>query len=89
MLRFRSPINGGAKSWYLAAMETPENLPGEPGDAEMQRRIALFRAYVERNKTRRRRDGDPPAAQPVPASPRGRGPFLQGGAAAALIFEER
>jgi hypothetical protein len=55
----------------------------------MQRRIGHFAAFVERNKTRRRRGGDPPAALPVPAQPRGRGPFLKGGAAAALVFEDR
>lgn len=68
-------------------METPQPRPREPSDAEMQRRIALFVTYLERNKTRRRRDGDPPAALPAPASPRGRGPFLKGGAMAALTFE--
>ena len=57
------------------------------GDSPMQRRIRHFAAVVERNKTRRRRNDDPPAAVPVPAVPRRGGPFLQGGAAAALVFE--
>jgi hypothetical protein len=49
--------------------------------------MAWFKARVERNKTRRRRDGDPPAALPVPAiSPKGGG--LSGGAAAAMEFDE-
>ena len=56
------------------------------GETEMERRIRHFAAFVERNKTRRRRD-DPPAALPVPAVPRRGGPFLKGGAAAALVFE--
>ena len=56
------------------------------GESEMQLRIRHFAAVVERNKTRRRRD-DPPAALPVPAVPRRGGPFLEGGAAAALVFE--
>ena len=59
----------------------------EPDDAEIRRHIQRLAAFVERNKTRRRRDDDPPAALPVPASPRGRGPFLKGGAAAKLVFE--
>ena len=54
----------------------------------MQRRIQHFAAFVERNKTRRRRGGDPPAALPVPVQPRDRGPYLKGGAAAALVFED-
>lgn len=57
------------------------------GETEMERRIRHFAAFVERNKTRRRRDGDPPAALPVPVEPRRGGPFLKGGAAAALVFE--
>ena len=57
------------------------------GETEMERRIRHFAAFVERNKTRRRRGGDPPAALPVPAHPRRGGPFLKGGAAAALVFE--
>lgn len=57
------------------------------GEDDMQRRIRHFAAVVERNKTRRRRDDDPPAALPVPAVPRKGGPFLKGGAAAALVFE--
>jgi hypothetical protein len=57
------------------------------GETEMERRIRHFAAFVERNKTRRRRDDDPPAALPVPAAPRRGGPFLKGGAAAALVFE--
>jgi hypothetical protein len=57
------------------------------GETDVQRRIRYFAAVVERNKTRRRRDGDPPAALPVPATPRRGGPFLKGGAAAALVFE--
>ncbi len=56
------------------------------GQTDMQRRIRHFAAVVERNKTRRGRD-DPPAAVPVPAVPRRGGPFLKGGAAAALVFE--
>ena len=72
----------------LRTMETPETTPHEPSDAETQRLIAHFRAMVARNKTRRGRDDDPPAALPVPASPRGRGPWLRGGAAAALTFED-
>lgn len=59
------------------------------GDTEMERRIQHFRAFVEFNKTRRRRDGDPPAALPCPVEPRGGGPLLKGGAAAALVFEDR
>ena len=58
-------------------------------ETEMERRIGHFRAIVERNKTRRRRDGDPPAALPCPVEPRRGGPFLKGGAAGALVFEER
>ncbi len=69
-------------------MDRPATQPPEPNDAETQRLIAHFRALVARNKTRRRRDDDPPAALPVPVSPRGRGPWLQGGAAAALTFED-
>ena len=57
-------------------------------EAEIERHVRHFRAYVERNKTRRRRDGDPPAALPCAVEPRGGGPFLKGGAAAALVFEE-
>ena len=57
------------------------------GETESQRRIRYFAAVVERNKTRRRRGGDPPAALPVPVEPRNGGPFLKGGAAAALVFE--
>ncbi len=58
------------------------------GESEMARRMRHFSAFVERNKTRRRRGGDePPAALPVPAEPRRGGPFLKGGAAAALVFE--
>ncbi len=56
------------------------------GETDIQRNIGHFAAFVERNKTRRRRD-DPPAALPVPAVPRRGGPFLKGGAAAALVFE--
>lgn len=58
-------------------------------ETDMQRRMRHFAALVALNKTRRRRDGDPPAALPVPAQPRGRGPFLKGGAAAELVFEDR
>ena len=57
------------------------------GETAMERRIRHFADFVERNKTRRRRDGDPPAALPVPMEPRRGGPFLKGGAAAALVFE--
>jgi hypothetical protein len=57
------------------------------GETAMERRIRHFADFVERNKTRRRRD-DPPAALPVPAVPRRGGPFLKGGAAAALVFEK-
>ncbi len=56
-------------------------------ETDVQRQIRRFGAFVERNKTRRRRDGDPPSALPAPVEPRGRGPFLKGGAAAALEFE--
>ena len=59
-----------------------------PDDEEMQRRIRLFQAFVERNKTRRRRDGDPPAALPAPVEPRGPRGGLEGGAVAALVFDE-
>ena len=72
-------------------MSDQQPQPGaqEPsGETEMQRRIQHFAAFVERNKTRRRRGGDPPAALPVPVQPRGRGPYLKGGAAAALVFED-
>ena len=57
------------------------------GETDMERRIRHLSAFVERNKTRRRRDGEPPAALPVPVEPRRGGPFLKGGAAAALVFE--
>jgi hypothetical protein len=54
------------------------------GETAMERRIRRFASFVERNKTRRGR-GAPPAG--VPVEPRKGGPFLQGGAAAALEFE--
>ena len=66
-----------------------QRMPASSGETEMERRIRHFWALVEHNKTRRRRDGDPPAAVPCPVEPRGRGPFLKGGAAAALVFEDR
>ena len=57
----------------------------EPADVE--RTVTHFRAIVERNKTRRRRDGEPPAAVPMPVEPRPRGGGLSGGAAVAMVFE--
>ncbi len=70
--------------------KTPKQLMQElSGETEMERRIRYFRAFVELNKTRRRRGGDPPAALPCPVYPRRGGPFLKGGAAAALVFEDR
>lgn len=59
------------------------------GESDVERRMRLLAAFVERNKTRRRGDDDPPAALPVPVEPRRGGPFLKGGAAAALVFEDR
>ena len=59
------------------------------GETEMERRIRYFAAFVELNKTRRRRGGNPPAALPCPVEPRGGGPLLKGGAAAALVFQDR
>ena len=56
-------------------------------ETDVELRMRVLAAFVERNKTRRRRDDDPPAALPVPAAPRRGGPFLKGGAAAALVFE--
>jgi len=58
-------------------------------ESDAERRMRLLAAFIERNKTRRRGDDDPPAALPVPATPRRGGPFLKGGAAAALVFEDR
>lgn len=59
-----------------------------PSESERDRLVRHFMAAVERNKTRRRRDGDPPAALPAPVEPRPRGGGFSGGAAAALTFEE-
>jgi hypothetical protein len=50
--------------------------------------MAHFRARIERNKTRRRRDGDPPAAMPATVDPRPRGGGFSGGAAAVMTFED-
>jgi hypothetical protein len=58
-------------------------------ETDAARRMRLLAAFVERNKTRRRGDDDPPAALPIPVEPRRGGPFLKGGAAAALVFEDR
>ncbi|HEX2560272.1 hypothetical protein [Phenylobacterium sp.] len=58
-------------------------LPSEVPQMDAHDTISHFRRRVERNKTRRRRDGDPPAALPVPALPRGGG-GLCGGATAPI-----
>lgn len=55
---------------------------------DVSRVVEHFKDRVERNKTRRRRDGDPPAALPVPAGAGPKSPPLVGGAAAALEFED-
>ena len=47
-------------------------------------RHGRLRAVVERNKARRRWDGEPPAAAPAPVEPRGGGGGWLGGAAAAV-----
>jgi hypothetical protein len=66
---------------------TPKHDP-DGSARKLKAHLDHFRPRIERNKTRRRRDDDPPAALPVPAEPRGRGPMLSGGAAAALTFDE-
>jgi hypothetical protein len=55
---------------------------------ELDRRRAHLAAYVERNKVRKGRGEDPPAAMPALVEPRPKGPKLSGGAAVALTFEE-
>jgi hypothetical protein len=53
---------------------------------DVERTIAHFQARVERNKTRRFRDGDPPAALPMPVEPRPKGGGFSGGASVAMTF---
>lgn len=74
----------------MSQRKPPSEASQDPfGETEMERTVRHFCAFVELNKTRRRRDGDPPAALPCPVHPRRGGPFLKGGAAAALVFEDR
>jgi hypothetical protein len=55
---------------------------------QLERRRVQLAAFVERNKSRRRRGEDPPAAVAAPLEPRPKGPSFSGGAAAALTFDE-
>src|SRR5262245_55737425 len=78
----------------FAAMDGP-NAPkrrffgtGATSPEEVARLAQHFKERLERNKTRRRRDGDPPAALPVPAGSGPKSPPLVGGAAAALEFDD-
>ena len=55
---------------------------------DVERVVSHFKDRVERNKTRRFRDGDPPAALPMPVEPRPKGGGSSGGAAVAMTFKK-
>jgi hypothetical protein len=71
-----------AKRSFLAQLDR------NPSPVEIAKTVAHFKDRVERNKTRRRWDGEPPAPAPAPVEPRPKGGGFSGGAAAMLVFED-
>jgi hypothetical protein len=59
-----------------------------PSPDQTERRRAAMTRFIERNKARKGRGEDPPAATPALVEPRPKGPNLSGGAAVALTFDE-